>query len=179
VAPSRSASAVRATVAGRVRSAERSTNSAGADGEGPDHRPVADLALGEHPHRSGGLQGEDVDPGQVVGDDERTRGQPGRAADPQPHPRGRQRERAAPAPPAPPRGAAQQDDAGRRRRQDDQEGDRPEGGADGADARFPAGQARRRAHELRHPPAPAGGVVVRTAVAAPGRVGAHDRKNRA
>ena len=44
---------------------------AGARRDDTEQRPPADLALGEHPDRGHGVQGHDVEPGDVVGDDER------------------------------------------------------------------------------------------------------------
>ncbi len=73
---------------------------AAAGGQPPRDGPVPDLRLGEHPRRADGGEQRDVQPGDVVGDEQQAAVGRGSALDPYPDPRGPD-DPAAPAPDQP------------------------------------------------------------------------------
>ncbi|GAA0285430.1 hypothetical protein GCM10010302_24620 [Streptomyces polychromogenes] len=114
-------------------------------GEPAEHRPGADLALGQHPAGQGGGDERDVGPGDVVGDDQAGPVRPGRAAHGDPQPQGPQ-ERGAPGPD---------------QRTPGPDGQQPHrrGGRDGQqDQRQGAGEPQHRVREARRPARVAGAV---------------------
>lgn len=96
---------------------------AAAGGQPPRHRPLPDLRLGEHPGRTHGGEQRDVQPGDVVGDEQQPAVGRGAAVDPYPHSRGPD-DPAAPAPDQPrgyPRAEGAEQDADDQQEQDGRE----------------------------------------------------------